>query len=61
MGTDVWIGTSVGLSKSTDEGETWENYKFGEEGISALGIKNDTVWVGTWHLGDYHEVVKVRL
>ena len=49
MGSDVWIATSVGLSKSTDGGDTWTNYKFGDEGISALGINNDTVWVATWH------------
>ena len=49
MGTDVWIATSTGLSKSTDGGENWTNYKFDEEGISALGINNDTVWVATWH------------
>ena len=50
MGNDVWIATSTGLSKSTDNGDTWTNYKFGEEGISALGINNDTVWVATWHV-----------
>lgn len=49
MDDDVWVGTSIGLSKSTDGGNTWENYEFGDEGISALGIKNDTVWVATWH------------
>ncbi len=37
------------LSKSTMVANTWTNYKFGEEGISALGIKNDTVWTATWH------------
>jgi photosystem II stability/assembly factor-like uncharacterized protein len=49
MGDDVWIATSVGLSKSEDGGNTWVNYKFGDEGVSALGIKNDTVWIATWH------------
>lgn len=49
MGDDVWIATSVGLSKSEDGGDTWTNYKFGDEGVSALGIKNDTVWIATWH------------
>ncbi len=53
MGTDVWIGTSIGLSKSSDGGETWENYTFDDDGISALGIKNDTIWAATWHLGNY--------
>ncbi|PID58696.1 MAG: hypothetical protein CR986_07480 [Ignavibacteriae bacterium] len=50
MGDDVWIATSVGVSKTMDGGKTWSNYKFGNEGISALAIKNDTVWVATWHL-----------
>lgn len=49
MGDDVWIATSTGLSKTSDGGETWTNFKFDEEGISALAIKNDTVWIATWH------------
>lgn len=49
MGDDIWVATTVGVSKSTNNGETWENYEFGEEGISALGINNDTIWVATWH------------
>lgn len=49
MGNDIWIATSVGVSKSTDGGENWTNYNFGTEGISAIGINNDTVWVATWH------------
>lgn len=49
MGDDIWIATSVGLSKSEDNGNTWTNYKFGDEGVSALGINNDTVWIATWH------------
>jgi len=60
MEDDVWIATSVGLSKSSDAGETWTNYKFGDEGISALGINNDTVWVATWHpLENSDDVVPV--
>jgi photosystem II stability/assembly factor-like uncharacterized protein len=60
MNNDVWIATSIGLSKSTDNGETWTNYKFGDEGISALGINNDTVWVATWHpLENSDDVVPV--
>ena len=45
----IWLGTSNGLSKSTDSGNTWKNISFGEEGISALSINNDTVWCATWH------------
>lgn len=49
MGDDVWIATSIGLSMTSDGGSSWTNYKFGDEGISALAIKNDTVWIATWH------------
>jgi hypothetical protein len=49
MDDDIWIATTIGVSKSVDGGESWTNYEFGEEGISALGINNDTVWVATWH------------
>lgn len=60
MGDDIWIATSIGVSKSEDDGETWTNYKFEEEGISALGIKDDTVWVATWHpLENTDDVVPV--
>ncbi len=45
----IWVGTGGGLSKSTDYGESWQTFEFGDEGISALGINNDTVWVATWH------------
>jgi len=45
----IWVGTGGGLSKSGDFGETWETFEFGDEGISALGINKDTVWVATWH------------
>lgn len=60
MGDDIWIATSIGVSKSVDDGESWTNYKFDEEGISALGIKDDTVWVATWHpLENSDDVVPV--
>ncbi len=49
----IWLGTGNGLSKSTDNGTTWTNYYkssvFGEEGISALGYYNGTIWAATWH------------
>ncbi len=48
----VWVGTGGGLSKSTDAGKSWTNITFGEEGISALKIHNDTVWCATWHAVD---------
>ena len=54
MGDDIWIATTVGVSMSEDGGLTWTNHNFGDEGISALGIKNDTVWVATWHSEDFN-------
>lgn len=60
MGTDIWVATTLGLSKSTDGGESWTNYKFGEEGISALAINKDTIWCATWHpLENSDDVVPV--
>ncbi len=49
MQDTVWIATTVGVSKTGDNGKNWFNYEFGDEGISALSIHNDTVWVATWH------------
>jgi len=48
MGEDIWIATSSGVSKSKDNGNSWTNYIFDDNGVSALGIKNDTVWIATW-------------
>lgn len=49
----IWLATSLGLSKSTDNGETWINYyqkePFGEESVSAVGYNNGVVWAATWH------------
>lgn len=49
----IWLATSKGLSRSTDNGNTWTNYYktelFGEESVSAVAFKNDTVWAATWH------------
>ena len=49
MGDTVWVATTIGVSKTGDNGTTWFNYEFGDEGISALAINNDTIWVATWH------------
>jgi hypothetical protein len=52
-GATIWLGTGSGLSKSTDNGNSWTNYyntqEFGEESISAIGYSNRTIWAATWH------------
>jgi photosystem II stability/assembly factor-like uncharacterized protein len=48
-GDKVWIGTSKGLSRTTDGGKTWKNYyntpEFGTSKISAIACSGETVWV----------------
>lgn len=52
----IWLGTSRGLSSSTDDGETWTNYfdtpDFGTESISAIAYKNGVIWAATAHSED---------
>ncbi|MGE5430675.1 MAG: hypothetical protein ACM3QX_06360 [Syntrophomonadaceae bacterium] len=52
-GDTVWVGTSRGLSRSTDRGENWTNYygteDFGSESISALAYSNGVIWAATAH------------
>lgn len=53
VGDTIWIGTSRGLSRSTDNGRTWTNYygtpAFGEESISAIRYYNGVLWCATAH------------
>lgn len=53
----IWLATSRGLSKSTDDGEDWTNYyqteAFGIKKVSKVGYHNGTIWAGTW---DFVEV-----
>lgn len=53
IGDTVWIGTSRGVSKSTDRGTTWTNYyntpAFGTENVSALAYRNGIIWAATAH------------
>jgi hypothetical protein len=51
----IWLGTSRGVSLSTDNGVSWKNFygteAFGTESISAIGYdeRTNTFWAGTAH------------
>jgi hypothetical protein len=55
LGDTVWLGTSRGVSLSTNRGETWTNFygasAFGNESISAIGFDKSTgtFWASTAH------------
>ncbi len=48
-GDTVWIGSSKGLSRTTDGGKTWKNYyqtpEFGTSKISAIACRDGIIWV----------------
>ncbi|CUT01051.1 FlgD immunoglobulin-like domain containing protein [Candidatus Chrysopegis kryptomonas] len=50
-GDTIWVGSSKGLSRTTDGGRTWKNYyqtpEFGTSKISAIACKNGVIWVAT--------------
>ena len=52
----IWLATSKGLSKSTDNGLSWTNYyniqEFGTESVSSIGYSIGAVWAATWHYED---------
>jgi len=54
-GNNIWLGTSCGVSLSTDNGSTWTNFFgteiFGSESISAIAYDSltNTFWAGTAH------------
>jgi hypothetical protein len=47
----VILGTSRGLSLSSDNGENWKNYyqtePFGDDGATAIGFDNGVIWTTT--------------
>ncbi len=57
-GNNVWLGTSNGISLSTDRGASWTNFyqtdPFGTESISALSYDTltNTIWTATAHSVD---------
>ena len=50
-GKNLWVGTSSGLSRTSDGGTTWENFHvtdgLNSEEISALAGKDSLLWVAT--------------
>lgn len=51
IGDTIWLGTSRGVSLSTDNGENWKNFyglaDFGTDNVSAIGYKNGIFWCAT--------------
>lgn len=45
LGDTIWLGTSRGVSLSTDNGNSWSN--FGTENISAIGYNDGVFWCAT--------------
>jgi hypothetical protein len=49
----IWFGTEKGLSFTFDGGMTWTNFSgysaFNNNGISAIAIKNNTIWVAAYY------------
>ena len=56
IGDTLWIGSSKGVSLSTDKGTTWQNFygsaAFGTESISAIGYDHGVFWAATAHSVD---------
>ncbi|MFA6598923.1 MAG: hypothetical protein WCS69_14455 [Ignavibacteriaceae bacterium] len=53
VGDTIWLGTSKGLSQSTDNGVTWKNYlnttEFGTESVTALLYAKGVIFASTAH------------
>jgi len=53
IGDTIWIGSSKGVSLSTNDGTTWQNFygssAFGTESISAIGYDHGIFWAATAH------------
>lgn len=51
VGDTIWLGTSNGVSLSTDEGDSWTNFggksPFGNTSASAIGYYKGIFWVAT--------------
>ncbi|MFA4923285.1 MAG: hypothetical protein WC557_03750 [Ignavibacteriaceae bacterium] len=53
VGDTIWLGTSKGLSQSTDKGTNWKNYfntsEFGTESVTALLYAKGIIFASTAH------------
>ena len=53
VGDTIWRCTTKGLSKSTDNGVSWENFNetadFSDEGIVSIGYWKNSIWVTLGH------------
>jgi hypothetical protein len=53
IGDTIWIGSSKGVSLSTDRGANWQNFygnaAFGTEDIDAIGYYRGVFWAATSH------------
>ena len=51
IGDTIWLGTSRGVSLSTDGGENWTNFygqaDFGTDNVSAIGYHDGVFWCAT--------------
>jgi hypothetical protein len=51
LGDTIWLGTSRGVSLSTNRGESWTNFygrsDFGTDNVSAIGYYNGVFWCAT--------------
>lgn len=49
----IWLATSNGLSKSTDNGNSWTNYSdnepFKDKAVSTIAFKDGVIWAALWH------------
>src|ERR1035437_2312279 len=56
IGDTIWIGSSKGVSLSTDDGGSWQHFygnsAFGTESISAIGYDHGVFWAATAHTVD---------
>ena len=52
----LWLGTGKGLSRSTNGGNSWENYyetsTFGKDDIAAIAVRGKEVWAALAHSVD---------